>query len=55
MFRDISQRRDIERQREEAYAEIKKLKEQLEHERDYLRDEIDVTVNFGEISVKAIR
>jgi len=49
VFRDISGRRKIERQREEAYAEIKALKEQLEQERDYLRDEIDVTVNFGEI------
>ena len=49
VFRDISERRRIEQQREEAYAEIKRLKEQLENERDYLRDEIDVTVNFGEI------
>lgn len=49
VFRDITERRELERQREEAYAEIKQLKEQLEQERDYLRDEIDVTVNFGEI------
>ena len=49
VFRDISQRRAIERQREEAYAQIKALKEQLEQERDYLRDEIQLTVNFGEI------
>jgi len=49
VFKDISERRLIERQREEAYAEIKLLKEQLEQERDYLRDEFDVTVNFGEI------
>ena len=49
VFRDITERRELERQREEAYAEIKQLKEQLEEERDYLRDEIDVTVNFGEI------
>jgi PAS domain S-box-containing protein len=49
VFRDISARREIERQREEAYAEIKVLKEQLEQERDYLRDEIQVTVSFGEI------
>ena len=49
VFRDISERRRMERQREEAYAEIQRLKEQLEQERDYLRDEIDVTVNFGEI------
>lgn len=49
VFRDITERRRIEREREEAYAEVKLLKEQLEQERDYLRDEIDVTANFGEI------
>ena len=49
IFRDISARKEIERQRESAYEEIKSLKEQLEQERDYLREEINVTVNFGEI------
>jgi PAS domain S-box-containing protein len=49
VFRDVSKRKEIEREREDAYAEIKALKEQLEQERDYLRDEIDVTVNFEEI------
>jgi PAS domain S-box-containing protein len=49
VFRDVSKRKQVEREREEAYAEIKTLKEQLEQERDYLRDEIDVTVNFEEI------
>jgi len=49
IFKDITERRMIERQREEAYTEIKLLKEQLEQERDYLRDEMDVTVHFGEI------
>ena len=49
IFRDISERKEIERQREEAYEEIKTLTEQLEQERDYLRDEINITVNFGEI------
>ena len=49
IFKDISERRRIEQEREEAYAEIKLLKEQLENERNYLRDEIDVTANFGEI------
>ena len=49
IFKDISERRRIEREREDAYAEVQLLKEQLEHERDYLRDEIDITVNFGEI------
>ena len=49
VFRDISKRRDAEREREAAYVEIKALKEQLELERDYLRDEIEVGTNFGEI------
>lgn len=49
IFRDISARKEIEHQREAAYCEIKNLKEQLEQERDYLREEINVTVNFGEI------
>jgi len=49
IFRDISARKEIESQREAAFEEIKSLKEQLEQERDYLRDEINVTVNFGEI------
>jgi len=49
IFRDISERKKIEFQREEAYGEIKNLKEQLEQERDYLREEINVSANFGEI------
>jgi len=49
VFRDISARREIERQREQAWQEIVRLKEQLELERDYLRDEINIKTNFGEI------
>lgn len=49
VFRDVSERKEIERQREAAYLEIKRLKEQLELERDYLRDELKVTSYFGEI------
>ena len=49
IFRDISERKKIEHEREVAYGEIKHLKEQLEQERDYLREEINVNVNFGEI------
>ncbi len=49
MFRDISQRKEIERQREAAYLEIKYLKEKLERERDYLRDEIKVASDFEDI------
>ena len=49
VFRDITARRDIEHQREEAWREIVRLKEQIEQERDYLRDEVDINANFGEI------
>lgn len=49
VYRDITERRKNEQQRKAAYLEIKILKEQLERERDYLRDEINITANFGEI------
>lgn len=49
VFRDISQRKEIERQREAAYDEVKQLKDQLERERDYLRDEINISSSFDEI------
>jgi PAS domain S-box-containing protein len=49
VFRDISKRKALEQERADAYDEIQTLKEQLELERDYLRDELDVTINFGEI------
>ncbi|MFK8048346.1 MAG: sigma-54 interaction domain-containing protein [Halioglobus sp.] len=49
VFRDISERKNLEAQRKQAFVEIQQLKNQLEQERDYLRDEINVTVNFGEI------
>jgi len=49
IFRDISERKKLECQREAAYTEIKNLKEQLEQERDYLREEINLSSNFGEI------
>ncbi len=49
VFRDISKRRAAEQRREEAYDKVKELTKQLELERDYLRDEINITVNFGEI------
>ena len=49
VFRDISARKKIEKERAEDFAQIRALKEQLELERDYLRDELDVTIHFGEI------
>ena len=49
VFRDVTERRAIEQQREAAYREIAHLKEQLELERDYLREEIQINSDFGEI------
>ncbi len=49
VFRDITERKGLEKERETAFEEIKRLKDQIEQERDYLRDEINITVNFGEI------
>lgn len=49
VFRDVSARKRMEKQRADAFAEIKSLKERIEQERDYLRDEVKVTISFGEI------
>lgn len=49
VFRDISERIKAETEKEQAFKEIKLLKELLEQERDYLRDEINITANFGDI------
>lgn len=49
VFRDISERRRAEQQREKDYGEIRQLKEQLQQERDYLRDEINIQSNFADI------
>ncbi len=49
VFRDISERRALEQQREQDFHEISRLKEQLELERDYLRDEIRVTSRYRDI------
>lgn len=49
VFRDISDRKALQKQRELAYEEIKELKEKLELERDYLRDEVNDSGSFGEI------
>jgi PAS domain S-box-containing protein len=49
VFRDVSERKELERQRAAAFEEIKQLTAQLEQERDYLRGEINVISNFGEI------
>lgn len=49
VFNDISKRKQLETEKEAAFDEIKQLKDQLQQERDYLRDEINIASNFGEI------
>jgi len=49
VFRDISERKALERQRERDFQQIACLKDELEQERNYLREEINVTTNWGEI------
>ena len=49
VFKDISERKKSEQKLHHAFEEIKQLKEELKNERDYLREEIESTVKFGEI------
>jgi transcriptional regulator with GAF, ATPase, and Fis domain len=39
----------VERELRQALAENARLREELEHERDYLREEVSVALNFGRI------
>ncbi|MCC5793711.1 MAG: sigma 54-interacting transcriptional regulator [Chromatiales bacterium] len=47
--KDVTERNRAEARLREAYAEIERLKEELERERDYLREEVRVSMNFGHI------
>lgn len=49
VFRDISERLRAEQEKQQAFEEIQSLKEALEHERDYLRDELKTSENFCNI------
>ena len=49
VFSDISLRKAAEKARQDALAEISRLKNQLERERDYLRDEYLAEHRFGDI------
>tara|TARA_B100000446_G_scaffold21779_1_gene17768 strand:+ start:777 stop:2285 length:1509 start_codon:yes stop_codon:yes gene_type:complete len=49
IFRDISGRLRAEQERQQAFREIKRLKDELEQERDYLRDEIKTNTYCGDI------
>jgi PAS domain S-box-containing protein len=47
--KDMTERNRGEAKLREAYGEIARLKEELERERDYLREEVNVSMNFGRI------
>ncbi|MEO7386575.1 MAG: sigma 54-interacting transcriptional regulator [Gammaproteobacteria bacterium] len=47
--KDVTERNRAEARLKEAYGEIARLKEELERERDYLREEARVSMNFGRI------
>ncbi len=47
--KDVTERNRAAARLREAYREIATLKEELERERDYLREEISVSMNFGRI------
>jgi len=47
--KDMTQRNRGESRLREAYREIERLKEELENERDYLREEVSVSMNYGQI------
>jgi PAS domain S-box-containing protein len=47
--KDLTERNRAERELRTALAENARLREELERERDYLREEINVAMNFGRI------
>jgi PAS domain S-box-containing protein len=47
--KDVTERNRVERELRRALAENARLREELEHERDYLREEVNVALNFGRI------
>ena len=47
--KDVSQRNRAERELRDSLAENARLREELERERDYLREEVNVAMNFGHI------
>lgn len=45
--KDVTERKQVERRLRRTLAENTQLREELEHERDYLREEVNVALNFG--------
>jgi PAS domain S-box-containing protein len=51
--KDVTERNAVERALRAALAENARLREELERERDYLREEVSVSMNFGRIVGKS--
>ena len=47
--KDVTERNQAERQLRSAFEENARLREELERERDYLREEVQVSMNFGKV------
>ena len=47
--KDVTERNRAERELRKALAENARLREELEQERDYLREEVNVAMNYGQI------
>jgi PAS domain S-box-containing protein len=47
--KDVTDRNRAEAKLREAYGQIAHLKDELQRERDYLREEVSVAMNFGQI------
>ena len=48
-MKDVTERNQAERRLRAAFEENARLREELERERDYLREEVQVSMNFGRI------
>jgi PAS domain S-box-containing protein len=51
--KDVTKRKQAERELRLTLAENARLREELEHERDYLREEVNVAMNFGRMVGKS--
>jgi transcriptional regulator with GAF, ATPase, and Fis domain len=47
--KDVTERNEAERQLRAAFEENARLREELERERDYLREEVQISMNYGRI------
>ncbi len=47
--KDVTERNRAERELRQALAENARLRDELERERDYLREEVNIAMNFGQI------